>query len=121
MNGYGRADGLRGIAGAAKVQKVLPERAGRHWNRGEMKFTAPLTGIAAAVVGVILNLAVFFVCHAFWPRGTTTAPFAGSFDGFPAIVAVAVAAFIALWKSKADIMQVIGVCALLGLAYSFYL
>ena len=85
--------------------------------RGEIRFTAPLTGITAAVVGVILNLAVFFAWHAFWPQGTADAPFAGGFDGFPVIVAVA--AFVALWKYKADIMKVIGVCALLGLAYSF--
>ncbi|MBW8369921.1 MAG: chromate efflux transporter [Thiobacillus sp.] len=86
--------------------------------RGEIRFTAPLTGITAAVVGVILNLAVFFAWHTFWPQGTADAPFAGSFDWFPVIVAVA--AFIALWKYKADIMKVIGVCALLGLAYSFF-
>jgi chromate transporter len=34
------------------------------------------------------------------------------------VAVVAVAAFVALWKFKADIMKVIGVCALLGLAYS---
>jgi chromate transporter len=85
--------------------------------RGELRFTAPLSGITAAVVGVIHNLAVFFAWHAFWPQGTAQAPFAGGFEGFPLIVATA--AFIALWKYKADIMQVIGVCALLGLAYSF--
>jgi chromate transporter len=85
--------------------------------RGELRFTAPLTGITAAVVGVILNLAVFFAWHTFWPQGTAEAPFAGSFEWFPVIVAVA--AFVALWKFKADIMRVIGVCALLGLAYTF--
>lgn len=85
--------------------------------RGELRFTAPLTGITAAVVGVVLNLAVFFAWHTFWPQGTMEAPFAGPFEWFPVIVAVA--AFVALWKYKADIMKVIGVCALLGLAYSF--
>ena len=85
--------------------------------RGEIKFTAPLTGITAAVVGVILNLAVFFAWHTFWPQGTAAAPFAGVFDWFPVIVAVA--AFVALWKYQADIMKVIGVCALLGLAYTW--
>ncbi len=84
--------------------------------RGELKFTAPLTGITAAVVGVIINLAAFFAWHTFWPLGTAEAPFAGMFDWFPVIVAIA--AFVALWKYKADIMKVIGVCALLGLAYS---
>ncbi|MFP5419006.1 MAG: chromate efflux transporter [Gammaproteobacteria bacterium] len=87
--------------------------------RGEIRFTAPLTGITAAVVGVILNLAAFFAWHTFWPQGTAVAPFAGVFDAFPVVVAIA--AFIALWKYKADIMQVIGVCALIGLAYSLFL
>ncbi len=86
--------------------------------RGDLKFTAPLTGITAAVVGVVLNLAVFFAWHTFWPRGTTEAPFAGGFDVFPAIVAAA--AFVALWRYQADIMKLIGACALLGLAYSFF-
>jgi chromate transporter len=85
--------------------------------RGELKFTAPLTGITAAVVGVILNLAVFFAWHTFWPKATETAPFAGPFEWLPVLIAVA--AVVALWKYKADIMKVIGACALLGLAYSF--
>jgi chromate transporter len=84
--------------------------------RGELKFTAPLTAITAAVVGVILNLAVFFAWHTFWPKATGSAPFSSPFDAVA--VAIAVAAFIALWKYKADIMKVIGVCALLGLAQS---
>jgi chromate transporter len=84
--------------------------------RGELKFTAPLTAITAAVVGVILNLAVFFAWHTFWPQATSGAPFAGSFEALQ--LGVALAAFVALWKFKADIMKVIGVCALLGLAYS---
>jgi chromate transporter len=85
--------------------------------RGELKFTAPLTAITAAVVGVIINLAVFFAWHAFWPKATEAAPFGGPFDAIP--VAIAATSFVALWKYKADIMKVIGVCALLGLALSF--
>jgi chromate transporter len=85
--------------------------------RGELRFTAPLTAITAAVVGVILNLAVFFAWHTFWPQATAAAPFAGPFDAIPVVVAAA--CFVALWKYKADIMQVIGACALLGLALSF--
>ena len=84
--------------------------------RGEVKFTAPLTGITAAVVGVILSLAVFFAWHTFWPTATPAAPFSGNFEWLPVIVAIA--AFIALWKYKADIMKVIGVCALVGLVYT---
>ncbi|OYY93286.1 MAG: chromate transporter [Hydrogenophilales bacterium 28-61-23] len=87
--------------------------------RGELKFTAPLTGITAAVVGVILNLAVFFAWHTFWPQASMAEPFSGRFEWLPVVVAVA--AFVALWKYKADIMKVIGACALIGLAYSFFI
>ncbi|MBI5790158.1 MAG: chromate efflux transporter [Rhodocyclales bacterium] len=85
--------------------------------RGELKFTAPLTAITAAVVGVILNLAAFFAWHTFWPQGTEAAPFAGPFEWLPVLIAIA--AFLALWKYKQDIMKVIGICALLGLGLSF--
>jgi chromate transporter len=85
--------------------------------RNELKFTAPLTAITAAVVGVILNLAVFFAWHTFWPKASNADPFAAPFEWLPVIVAAA--AFLALWKYKQDIMRVIGVCALLGLALSF--
>jgi chromate transporter len=85
--------------------------------RGELKFTAPLTAITAAVVGVIVNLAVFFAWHTFWPKATAAAPFAGPFEWLPVLIAVA--AVVALWKYKQDIMKVIGVCAALGLALSF--
>jgi chromate transporter len=81
--------------------------------RGELKYTAPLTAITAAVVGVIVNLAVFFAWHTFWPKATDALPFAGPFDPLSALVAAA--SFIVLWKYKADIIRVIGVCALLGL------
>jgi chromate transporter len=84
--------------------------------RGELRFTAPLTGITAAVVGVILNLVVFFAWHAFWPHATTNALFAGTFEWFTVVIAGA--SFVALWKFKADIMKIIGACALIGLVYS---
>jgi chromate transporter len=87
--------------------------------RGELRFTAPLTAITAAVVGVILNLAVFFAWHTFWPKGTDAVPFAAPFDAFSLVVAVA--AFVALFRYKVDIMKVIGACALLGLAYTILL
>jgi chromate transporter len=35
----------------------------------QLAFTAPLTAITAAVVGVILNLACFFGYHVLWPNG----------------------------------------------------
>ncbi|OHC67381.1 MAG: chromate transporter [Rhodocyclales bacterium GWA2_65_20] len=87
--------------------------------RGELKFTAPLTAITAAVVGVVLNLATFFAWHTFWPKATDAAPFGGPFDAIPVVVAVV--SFVALWKYKVDIMKVIGICAVLGLLHSLIL
>jgi len=84
--------------------------------RGELKFTAPLTAISAAVVGVIVNLAVFFAWHTVWPQASMAAPFSGKFEWLPVVVALA--SFVALWKYKADVMKVIGACALIGLAYT---
>jgi chromate transporter len=76
---------------------------------GNLKFSAPLTGITAAVVGVIVNLALFFAWHVFWPGG-----WGGGFDWISALIGAA--AFVALFKYKAGIMPVIGACALAGLA-----
>ncbi|MFV3379826.1 MULTISPECIES: chromate efflux transporter [Pseudomonas] len=75
----------------------------------EMKFTAPLTGITAAVVGVILNLALFFGYHVLWPKG-----FSGAFDWPSALIALAAA--IALFRFKRGVIQVLLACALAGLA-----
>ena len=43
---------------------------------GDRKVTAPLSGITAAAVGVVVNLAVFFAWHVLRPAGTDAAPFA---------------------------------------------
>ena len=80
---------------------------------GELKFTAPLTGITAAVVGVILNLAVFFAWHVLWPSATEAAPFSGYFD-WPSLI-IGIAAGIALFRYKAGVIPVIGACAMAGL------
>lgn len=77
--------------------------------QNELKFTAPLTAITAAVVGVILNLAFFFGYHVLWPQG-----FSGRFDWTSALIAVAAA--IALLRYKRGVIQVILLCALAGLA-----
>ncbi len=78
---------------------------------GDLKFTAPLTGITAAVVGVILNLGVFFAYHVLWPKGLQ-----GAFDWTSAVIGIA--AFLALWRFKVGIMPVIGACAALGAAWT---
>ena len=77
-------------------------------SHGQLKFTAPLTGITAAVVGVILNLALFFGYHVLWPDG-----FAGRFDWPSALIALAAA--VALFAFKRGVIEVIGACALVGL------
>ena len=82
--------------------------------RHDLKFTAPLTGITAAVVGVIVNLAVFFAYHVLWPNG-----FDAAFEWFSALIGIA--AFIALFRYKAGIVTVIGACAIVGLSYSLLL
>jgi len=75
---------------------------------GDLKFTAPLTAITAAVVGVILNLAMFFGYHVLWPTG-----FAGVFDWISALIALTAA--VALLRFKRGVIEVIAACALLGL------
>ncbi|MBJ6612076.1 MAG: chromate efflux transporter [Candidatus Thiothrix moscowensis] len=85
-------------------------------SRNDLKFTAPLTGVTAAVVGVIMNLAVFFAWHTFFPKATSATPFITPFEWFAVVVAIG--AFVALWKYKVDVMKVIGVCAVLGLGYT---
>ncbi len=77
---------------------------------GDLKFTAPLTAITAAVVGVIVNLALFFAWHVLWPAGK---------DGpleWPAAL-IALGAALALLRFKRGVIEVIAGCALVGLAW----
>ena len=73
----------------------------------DLKFTAPLTAITSAVVGVILNLALFFGYHVLWPQG-----FSGAFDWLSAVLALAAA--VALFKYKRNVIHVIAVSGLMG-------
>jgi chromate transporter len=79
-----------------------------------LKFTAPLTAITAAVVGVIASLALFFIAHiaihtniigSLWDR----------LDYFSIFVAIAAA--IALIRFKIGVIPVLVASALCGLAY----
>jgi chromate transporter len=79
---------------------------------GKLGFTAPLSAITAAVVGVILNLALFFAWHVLWPQGL-----GGRFDAVSA--AIALAAALALFRFKVGVMPLLGGCALIGLAASW--
>ena len=81
---------------------------------GNLKFTAPLTAITAAVVGVILSLALFFAQHVLWPQGL-----AGRFDAVSA--GIATGAAIALFRFKLGVMPLLAACAVIGLAISLFL
>jgi len=85
--------------------------------RNDLKFTAPLTGITAAVVGVILNLAMFFAYHVMWPNGMG--------DNYEKIVEVewfavivCIASFVALFRFKVGMLTLIAATGVLGLLYS---
>jgi chromate transporter len=67
---------------------------------GDLAFTAPLAGVSAAVVGVIVNLAVFFGYHVLWPSGL-----GGPFELRAALIGVMAA--IALFRFKIGIIPVI--------------
>jgi chromate transporter len=80
---------------------------------GNLKFTAPLTGITAAVVGVIVNLAAFFAYHVLWPQG-----FEGGFEW--ASAAIGLAAAVALFRFKVGVIPVILACGMAGLALALW-
>ena len=67
---------------------------------------AAMTAITAAVVGVILNLALWFTWHAAFPSPAQP-------DWW--VIGIAAAAFIALHHFKSGLLPVLGACAVLGL------
>jgi chromate transporter len=68
--------------------------------RGNRNLTGALSGITAAVVGVILNLALVFGAAVIWPDGL-----AGGTNLFAAVVSVA--AFVALYRLRLDVLWVV--------------
>ena len=66
------------------------------------------------MVGVILNLALFFGYHTLWPKG-----FGDAIDMASALIALGAA--IALFKYKRNVMHVIAVCGLLGICLQYAL
>jgi chromate transporter len=79
---------------------------------GKLHFTAPLTAITAAVVGVIASLAMFFMAHIAIKAGAT-GPFPSNMD--VAALLLTAAAAVALLRFKLGVIPVILGCALLGL------
>jgi chromate transporter len=84
--------------------------------RNQVKFTGPLTAITAAVVGVIVNLAVFFAIHVIWPQSDSLQAL-GAFEW--AALVIGITALMALFKYKIGVMTVILCSAILGLSYQF--
>jgi chromate transporter len=89
--------------------------------RGNRRLTTALTGITAAVVGVILNLAVWFALHVLF--GAVDERFVGPLRLYApqwatvdwTAMALAAAAFVALFRLKWGMLTVLGGSALLGL------
>jgi chromate transporter len=80
--------------------------------RGNIKLTTALSAITAAVVGVVLNLAVWFGMHALFPGGVAV-------DWFAVIVSLV--AFIGMLRWRWDIIPVVLGAGALGLIYQFAL
>jgi chromate transporter len=72
----------------------------------QLKLAAPLNAITAAIVGVIVALALFFAWHLFFPTAVSQPDYlAMLFSLF---------GFIALWKLKLGVIQLIGLFAVVG-------
>jgi chromate transporter len=80
--------------------------------RGNKSLSGALSGVTAAIVGVVLNLALVFGAAVIFPNG-----FAGSIDWFSA--AMTTAAFLALYKFKADVLAVVLIGGAIGLIRAF--
>ncbi len=81
---------------------------------GNLSFTAPLTAITAAIVGVILNLATFFAYHVLWPNDLQTMP-----DISAAVIGLLAAT--TLFRFQANAIPVILGCGLLGVLHGWLL
>ena len=74
------------------------------------RVTAPLTAVTAAVVGVIVNLAVFFAYHVLWPAGLS--------DRFEwPLLMIGVCAYVALFRFHVGVIPTILACGAAGLIY----
>ncbi len=77
--------------------------------RGNIRLTAPLTAISAAVVGVIASLAVFLASHVLFAAGSVQWP----------AVAIAVLAAVALLRYEVGTVKLLLGCAIAGLVLSY--
>jgi chromate transporter len=80
--------------------------------RGSKMLTGALSGVTAAVVGVILNLALVFGTTVIFPAG-----FSGNINWFALVISIA--AFVALFRLKIDVLWVVLAGGLIGLVRIF--
>ncbi len=78
--------------------------------RKNIKFAAPLTAITSAVVGVILNLALFFAYHVFWNEKASAISYAS--------ILITLISLIALIRFKVNTLYVIFASCIVGIVLS---
>ena len=89
--------------------------------RGNKALSAALTGITAAVVGVIANLALYFALHTLftdtsdltWGPITMELPQLDTLR--PLFLAITVAAMLMIFRLGWSVLRTLGICAVLGL------
>ena len=79
--------------------------------RGNKNLTGALSGVTAAVVGVVLNLAIVFGAAVIWPHGVTQGT-----NWFALLIGIG--SFVALYRFKVDVLWVVLVGGLIGLAWT---
>jgi chromate transporter len=90
--------------------------------RDNHSLSAALTGITAAVVGVIANLAVYFSVHTLFAetRPVRWGPVSLDVPDLttlrPVSAGIAVVAFVLLFRLRWSVVRTLGACAILGLA-----
>jgi chromate transporter len=88
--------------------------------RGHKGLAGALAAITAAVVGVILNLALWFAIHTLFRQTVTVSGFGLHLDlpvvasADPWALALAVAAVLAVFRFKAGVIPVLAACAAAG-------
>src|SRR4051812_37064102 len=89
--------------------------------RNNKPLSGALAGITAAVVGVILNLAIWFALHTWFRQAEHVQGFGFSFDMpilstvDPGAVLLSIAAIIAIFRFKAGMIQTLAACSAAGL------
>jgi len=93
--------------------------------RDNKPLNGALAGITAAVVGVILNLAIWFALHTWFHQAQPVRVFGLSFDApvaasiDPWAIGLSVAAMVAIFRFKAGMIQTLLVCSAAGSFFYF--